>query len=98
MRISSKIVIEALDEQHESLPVATPCNVWFSWFFQRDRLWLMLIASIMLMLLLSGCHVRSDSGCHSNVSCCDSSDANGALAVFYVVYLLGWIILSAAGN
>ena len=71
---------------------------WIAWFQHRDRMWLLLVTAIVVMLMLSGCHARSSGGCHSNVSSCGSSSADAALAAFYVVYILGWIIISAAGG
>ena len=64
-------------------------------FFQRDRLWLLLIILIIAALFLGGCHARSDC---CQPSSCGSSKADSALAVFYVAYILVWIIASAAGG
>ena len=83
-----------LDEQLEK-PHLTESIAWFQ---HRDRMWLLLVSAIVVMLMLSGCHARSSGGCHSNVSSCGSSSADAALAVFYVAYILGWIIISAAGG
>ncbi len=66
------------------------------WFRQRDRVWLLLILLTMAALFLGGCHARSDC-CHAHTSCGNSS-ADGVLAAFYVAYLLGWIIVTAAGG
>lgn len=83
-----------LDEQLEKLHLTK----WIAWFQHRDRMWLLLVSAIVIMLTLSGCHARSSGGCHSNVSSCGSSSADAALAAFYVAYILGWIIISAAGG
>lgn len=63
--------------------------------FQRDRLWLLIIVLIIAGLFLGGCHARSD-GCQPSSG--GSSNADAALAVFYVAYVLVWIIASAAGG
>jgi hypothetical protein len=54
------------------------------------RTWLPLLLAA---FLLGGCHARS-RGCHANS--CDSDTADGIVAAFYVFYILGWIIISAA--
>lgn len=67
-----------------------------AWILHRDRLWLLLILLILAALSLGGCHARSD-GCHTHASCGSSAD-DGVLAAFYVVYIIGWIIVSCAGG
>lgn len=57
----------------------------------RRRSWIMLSLTA---FLLGGCHARS-GGCHSH-SQCGSDTADGIVAAFYVFYILGWIIVSAA--
>jgi hypothetical protein len=68
----------------------------YSWIRQRDRVWLLLILLILAALFLGGCHARSQC-CHSP---CQSGSAAGdtVLATFYVAYVLGWIIVTAAGG
>ncbi len=83
-----------LDEQLEKLHLTE----WIAWFQHRDRVWLLLVSAIVVLLLLCGSHALSCGGCHSNVSSCGSSSADAALAVFYIVYILGWIMVSAAGG
>ncbi len=65
-----------------------PRHGWCDVLRQRDRLWLLLIILIIAAFFLGGCHARG--GGHVHVSSCGSSSADSALAVFYVVYLLGW--------
>jgi hypothetical protein len=56
-----------------------------------SRAWILLPVSA---FLLGGCHARS-GGCHSHGG--SASDVgNGIVAAFYLFYILGWIIVSAA--
>ena len=55
-----------------------------------SRTWLLLPLAA---FLLGGCHARSH-GCHAHGS--SSGSADGVLVAFYVFYLLGWILVSAA--
>ncbi len=66
------------------------------WILHRDRRWLLLTLLILAALSLGGCHARAD-GCHAHASC-GSSAEDGVLAAFYVVYIIGWIIVSCAGG
>lgn len=56
-----------------------------------SRSWILLLVSA---FLLGGCHARS-GGCHSHGGC-GSDVGDGIVAAFYVFYILGWIIVSAA--
>jgi hypothetical protein len=67
-----------------------------AWLMHRDRLWLLLIIVMLAALFLGGCHARSDN-CHVQASY-SSCDADGFVAAFYVVYLLGWILVSTCGG
>jgi hypothetical protein len=69
---------------------------WLDAVRQCDRLWLLVILLMFTAVVLGGCHARSDC-CHAHTSCGNSS-ADGVLAAFYVAYLLGWIIVTAAGG
>lgn len=54
-----------------------------------------LITLIVAAFVLGGCHARSGG---SHTSCCDSNTADGALAAFYLFYVLGWVIVAASGG
>jgi len=90
---STTTIITQHDERNET---PTQYSVWMNTLLQRDRLWLLLIILMVAALFLGGCHARS-GGCQTQTSC-GSCEADGFLAVFYVVYLLGWIIVSTAGG
>ena len=83
-------------QQPDTIASTEPGNRWMHALRQRDRLWLALIILIIAAFSLGGCHARS--GGHVHASSCGSSSGDAALAVFYVVYLLGWIIVSSAGG
>lgn len=55
------------------------------------RSWLLLLVTA---FLLGGCHARSGC-CHSQSGCGTDAD-DGVVAAFYLFYLLGRIIVSAA--
>ena len=55
------------------------------------RSWILLFFAAFLM---GGCHARS--GCGHSHSSCGSDAGDGVVAAFYLFYLLGWIIVSAA--
>lgn len=74
-----------------------PRRRWYDTILQRDRLWLLLILLIIAALFLGGCHARAQS-CGGHASGCGADGADGALAIFYVAYVLVWIIASAAGG
>jgi hypothetical protein len=67
-----------------------------AWILHRDRLWLLLVLLILTALSLGGCSARAD-GCHIHASC-GSAAEDSVLAAFYVVYIVGWIIVSCAGG
>ena len=54
-----------------------------------------LITLIIAAFVLGGCHARS-GGCHT--SSCGSDTADGAVAAFYLFYVLGWVIVAASGG
>ena len=82
--------------QPDTIDVQQPRHRWLHALRQRDSLWLALTILIVAAFFLGGCHARS--GGHVHVSSCGSSSADSALAVFYVFYVLGWIIVSSTGG
>ncbi|HEX3135612.1 MAG TPA: hypothetical protein VHX44_18770 [Planctomycetota bacterium] len=96
MTSPSTTVILPPQESHNPSQETPPRPSPMAWLMHRNRLWLLLIIVMLAALLLGGCHARSDN-CHAQASC-SSGEADGFIAAFYVVYLLGWIIVSSCGG
>jgi hypothetical protein len=96
MTSSTTTVILPPDKSHHQTPETSNPSSPMAWLMHRDRLWLLLIIVMLAALFLGGCHARSD-GCHAQASY-NSCEADGVVAAFYVVYVLGWIIVSTCGG